>query len=647
MSRRPDDAGVAGRDASGSLAGRLTRLAMLASALALLVAGGALNLATYMMGRQALERQTLEQAQVLAANLSAPAAFGDAQAAGETLHSLDGLRAVGRATLYDSQGRVLAQYRRDGGTPATASMPTAVGQPFGARLVHQDGWLVVSQPVELGGRTLGLTVLEVNTAPLLERSLLFGLITLAVGAVALGMAWLLAVGVRRDVARVEQRLDDLAHRDPVTGLFNRHAAMSHLEALVAHGRIHGGQFSVVSLDLDDFKLINDTLGHAVGDAVLVQVARRLQAGLRPGGRAYRFGGDEFVVICPCPEGFSHPALYGQLARQALAIPPLPESPELQLSGSVGVARFPQDARDVAGLLQASDIAMYMAKQRGKNQLAIFEAAMRERTEQWLQIENDLRGGLRRGELRLHYQPVIDLVSGQVAGAEALLRWEHPQRGWLLPGDFMAVAERSGLIVDIGGWVLEEAARQWVRWRDQGLGTLNLAVNVSPRQLRRGVLAQQFEQAIQRSGADPRHITLELTEHSLVEHIDSHLALLEQLRQRGVSIAIDDFGTGLSSLSYLKRLPVSELKIDRSFVAGMTENGGDATIVGATLAMAKAFGLTVVAEGVETEAQRGELAALGCEFGQGYLFSRPLDAAAFVRLAMQQTSQPGPVAALAV
>ena len=633
----------AGPIAPGTLAGRLTRLAMLAAALALVVAGGALNLAVHLMGLQSLKHQAAEQARVLAANLSAAAAFDDRAAAAETLASLDGLQAVGRATLVDPQGRVVAEYVRPDGLAPVPDLTALALDPTRGDLREGGGWVVASEPVRLGNRWLGLTLVEVSTAPLQRRAWVFAGVTAGVVVVALAMAWLLAVGVRRDVSRIERQLDDLAHRDPVTGLFNRHAAMAHLGTLVGGRRARS--FSVVSIDLDDFKLINDTLGHAVGDDVLQQVASRLQAGLRPGSFACRFGGDEFVVICPCPEGYAQPAMYLQLVRQALAITPPPEAPDLELSGSVGVSRHPQDATDVPGLLQASDIAMYVAKQRGKNQMAAFEPWMRERTEQWLQTANDLRGALRRGELRLHYQPIIELASGRITGAEALVRWQHPQRGWLLPGDFIPVAERSGLVADVGGWVLEEAARQWTRWRDQGLGPLNIAVNVSPRQLRRDLLRQQFAQAIQRSGADPAGFTLELTEHSLVENLDSHMALLLELRGQGVAVAIDDFGTGLSSISYLKRLPVSKLKIDRSFVGGMTESEGDATIVGATLAMAEAFGLQVVAEGVETPAQRDLLRTLGCGFGQGYLFSRPVGPADFERLvlAQQDARQPLPQA----
>ncbi|MBQ0932182.1 EAL domain-containing protein [Ideonella sp. 4Y16] len=613
--------------APGSLAARLTRLSMWAAALALLVTGAALNLATYLMGREALLRQSAEQARLVAAQLGAAVAFNDRPAMGESLQSLEGVPSITHATLQGAGGLLLGRYDRVGEVSVRAAGGWGA-EPWVERLR-------VAAPVLLDGRELAHLELEVDTASLLERGLVFGGLTMAVGAVALTMAWLFAVGVRRDIDRVERRLDDLAHRDPVTGLFNRHAATSHLQDLVRTGDRPQRPFSLISIDLDDFKLINDTLGHAAGDAVLTRVAARLQRGLRPGGQAYRFGGDEFVVICPCEQGLEQPAMYHRLVLDALAIEPLAEAPDMQLGASVGVARFPRDAGDVAGLLQAADIAMYAAKQRGKNQLVIFEPALRERTEQWMQIANDLRGALRRNELRLQFQPIVDLQTGRTIGAEALVRWQHPLRGWMLPGDFVPVAERSGLIAELGGWVLSAAACQWVAWRQAGLGWLNLAVNVSPQQLRRGLLTQQFDQAIAASGADPHHLTVELTEHSLVETADGQISLLEALQQRGVQVAIDDFGTGLSSLSYLKRLPVNKLKIDRSFVAGMQVHEGDAAIVGATVAMAGAFGLQVVAEGIETEGQRRELAALGCHQGQGYLFSRPLSAADFEERVRQE------------
>jgi EAL domain-containing protein (putative c-di-GMP-specific phosphodiesterase class I) len=345
--------------------------------------------------------------------------------------------------------------------------------------------------------------------------------------------------------------------------------------------------------------------------------------MRPGARIYRFGGDEFVMVCNCAEGYADPLRYGQFAQQALATSGQVAGQTLRLGGSVGVARFPDDGADATDLLRASDIAMYAAKSRGKNQVVVFEAGLLAHNAHLMQIETELRRAIDQGELRLHYQPIVELATGRVLGAEALVRWQHPQRGLLLPGQFLDVAERSPLVVDLGGWVLQEAARQLALWQQGGWASLWVSVNVSARQLHQGVLARQYDEALQRHGCDLHRLELELTEHTLVDDIEAHRRLLSGLRDRGVVIAIDDFGTGLSSLSYLKRLPVDKLKVDRSFVMGLPHDQGSVAIVEATLAMARAFGLRVVAEGIESQEQLAMLRMLGCDLGQGYLFGRPV------------------------
>jgi EAL domain-containing protein (putative c-di-GMP-specific phosphodiesterase class I) len=282
--------------------------------------------------------------------------------------------------------------------------------------------------------------------------------------------------------------------------------------------------------------------------------------------------------------------------------------------------------------------MYAAKGRGKNQVVVFEPGLLAHNEQQMQIESELRKALQYDELRLHYQPIVDLATGRVLGGEALVRWQHPERGLLQPGDFLDVAERSSLIVELGAWVLQEAGRQLAQWHQAGWTRLWVSVNVSARQLHQGALARQYDRALEIYGGDPHLLELELTEHTLVDDIDAHQCLLNDLRDRGVVIAIDDFGTGLSSLSYLKRLPVGKLKVDRSFVQGLPNDEGSAAIIGATLAMAHAFGLQVVAEGMETQAQFAMLRALGCDFGQGYLFSRPVDAGSFKALLERQSGE---------
>lgn len=622
----------------GLLAARLTRLAMVAAALALFIAGAALNATMFVLNRNALVEDTRTQAKLVAANVVAPLIFTDLTAARETLDTLERSPRVARAELYDRNGNVFARYeRRAKPTAAVANpgrpmemgaVPTSPGHSF------IGDALVLDEDVVNASTRAGMLRVVVPLAPLYGQSAVFAVATLAALALSLGLAWVTTTGVRRTIAKIEQRLDDLAHRDPVTKLFNRHAAVEHLETMILEARRTGRGFSVVTLDLDDFKLINDTLGHPTGDEVLRQIARQLIAGMRPGATVYRFGGDEFVVICPCAEGYADPTRYGDLVRQVLAASSVVAGHELRLGGSVGVARYPDDGATSADLLRASDIAMYAAKSGGKNQVMVYESGLLAHNAHLMQVETELRRAVDQGELRLHYQPIVELKTGLVCGAEALVRWQHPQRGLLQPDQFVDVAERSSLIVDLGAWVLQEATRQLALWHRQGWPRLWVSVNVSARQLHHDVLTSQYDQALQRSGVEPSSLELELTEHTLVDGIEGHQRLLSRLRDRGVVIAIDDFGTGLSSLSYLKRLPVDKLKIDRSFVKGLPQDEGSAAIVEATLAMAKAFGLKVVAEGIEMPEQLAVLRRLGCEFGQGYLFSRPVEAALFERLLTQ-------------
>ena len=646
--------------ARGALGVRLTRLALAVAAVALLVTGSVLNLAMYLLARDGLVTETTIQARMLAANLEAPIVFRDPRAAGEVLASLDRSPGVDRATVFDAANRPLASYWRavvhEEAGPAAASVEeeqpnterndlaagirlpavAAGSAPAAASAAEQVGHrfvgdaLIVTERIEQARREIGRVRLEVPLAPLRARAWMFGGITVGAALCTMLLAYLLAVGVRRDVDVIERRLDDLAHLDPVTGLFNRHAAREHLAFYVDEARSTGEGFTVATLDLDNFKAVNDTLGHHVGDEMLRLVAQRLRQVLPAGARAYRFGGDEFVVIVPGKaEGQAevHPA---RIVRQALTGTVRVEGIEMRLGGSIGIARFPVDGAGADEVLLASDMAMYQAKAAGKNQVAVFHPGLREANEQQLRTESDLRTALRHGQLRLYYQPIIELASGQFVGAEALLRWEHPQRGLQPPAPLISVAERSGLIVQLGGWVLQEAARQQVVWRSNGLPPWPVAVNVSARQLRGGRLLQQLDQALMRTGCRPESLEIELTEHTLVEDVDDNIRLLARLRERGVRIAIDDFGTGLSSLAYLKRLPAAKLKIDRSFVRDLPTGRGDAAIVQAALSMAKALGLDVVAEGVETAAQHRVLQDMGCRYGQGYLYSPPLDAEAFAR-----------------
>jgi diguanylate cyclase (GGDEF)-like protein len=600
------------------LARRLTRAAVLAAGLALAAAGIALNLFLFFSARSALIEDMTVQVRGLADNSAAALLFKDRQVASDTLATLEVARAVSVAELFDEHGEVLAVYRR----------PLAAGQkppprasrdlPDEARHI-EAGYLHVSQPVLQQGRRIGRLTLTVTLQPLNRRSAVFAGITALSALGALGLAYLFALGLRRDINQTEARLDELAYVDAVTGLYNRHAANEHMHRLVRHGHA----FGVMMIDLDDFKHVNDTLGHASGDLLLRTIAERLRAMLGTRGQVFRLGGDEFVSIFEMPgDGTGHDRI-GQEAMAALREPVRLGSNELFVRGSAGLSRFPADGTDWGQLLRSADAAMYAAKAAGKNVYAVFSAEMLHRSHLRLTLDSELRHAIERNELRLYYQPVISLDDGRIVGAEALVRWQHPQRGLIEPVDFIEAAEESGVVVELGQWVLTEAARQVTHWHGLGHDSFYVAVNVSGRQIKRGILQKQVRQALQASGAEPSWIEIEITEHSLVEDLQANLDALNSLREMGMRMAIDDFGTGLSSLGYLKRLPLNKLKIDRSFVRELPQQRDDVVIATAIISMARALGLMVVAEGVETTEQRDTLRAIGCDYAQGYLFARPL------------------------
>jgi diguanylate cyclase (GGDEF)-like protein len=606
------------------------RLALTATAVALLVTGTVLNAAVWWQSRDSLVDETRAQARLIAANLSAAVLFGDTAAATEILASLQRIPRVQRATVADARGAVFADYQRPGG-PVDAM--TMLGGSFEPGYEFHQGLLVVTEVIVHDGAERGRIRLEVPRAPLDRRAWYFAALSLAAAGIAMALSYALATGVRREVDTIGRRLDELAHIDPVTGLFNRHAAGDHLARFIARAQRTGQGFTVVTVDLDDFKHVNDTLGHHIGDRVLRHVADRVRQAVPDGAQAYRFGGDEFVVVCPNADGFRDPSRYGEAMRRAIGAALAEEGLDAHLGGSVGVARYPMDGLTPEDVLLASDMAMYEAKSAGKNQTVVFHGGLRDLNERRLQLESDLRRGLREDHLFLVYQPIVELKSLRVVGAEALLRWQHPNRGLVPPSQFIPVAERSQLIVDVGGWVLGEAARRLRAWQGDaggasaGLGDLadlRLSVNVSARQLRGGQLMRQIQAATADSGCDLAQLDIELTEHTLVEDIEDNLKLLETLRQRGVGIAIDDFGTGLSSLAYLKRLPVGRLKIDRSFVSGLPTDPGDMAIVQAAVSVATALGMHVVAEGVESQEQHDAVVSLGCHYAQGFLYGVPME-----------------------
>ena len=424
--------------------------------------------------------------------------------------------------------------------------------------------------------------------------------------------------------QAEERAEFLATRDPLTGLPNRMLLNDRLEQGIAGAARMKARMAFMFIDLDRFKTINDSLGHHVGDELLKQVAARLASCVRASDTVARLGGDEFAVILADlkdEDGAQHVA---ENMISSLASPIFTGNLQLNTSCSIGIGMFPEDGRDSATLMKNADAAMYHAKEKGRNNYQFFSADMNAKVLERLSVENYLRLALRRHELLLHYQPRISFETGEMVGVEALIRWQHPRRGLILPDKFISVAEDSGLIVSIGEWVLEEACAQVRDWQQRGLTDLKLSVNLSAGQARDGDgLLRTVERALGGSGLNARFLELELTETMLMKNIGEKAELLNQLGARGISLSIDDFGTGYSSLYYLKALPVDSVKIDGSFVRDIVEDPNDEAIIRAIVAMSHSMQLKVVAEAVETDAQFTALKALGCDEYQGFLYARPL------------------------
>lgn len=443
------------------------------------------------------------------------------------------------------------------------------------------------------------------------------------------------VGVKTDLSRLrssEEQLQYLAHHDPLTGLSNRLLLESRLEHSLERARRERTRLAVLLFNLDRFRLVNESLGYAAGDRLLVEVIKRLQKRLRADDTMARLAGDEFVLLLEGIGDYQEAERVAGWFQEALAQPfPLPEGGEVYIQTSIGISIYPQDGETMAALLAGADAALNLAKAAGGNQFFYATAADNTRARHNLELESALRQALKKQEFLLYYQPKVNFLSGRISGAEALIRWQRPGHGLVPPGEFIPMAERSGLIVEIGAWVIAEACRQMRAWREEGLGDIRLAANVSARQFLGEGLPELVRLALDEHRVLPAHLTLELTESMLMFRPEEAISRMTALKELGIKLALDDFGTGYSSFASLSRFPIDQLKIDRGFVQALVDCPDAASIAASIIAMAHRMHLQVVAEGVENEAQCGYLRRNHCDELQGFLFRPPLPAAEFADL----------------
>jgi diguanylate cyclase (GGDEF)-like protein len=600
---------------------------ILTAGAALCVASIALIVVQFLALRAALADDLRVQAQIIGNNSSAALMFHDTKAGEETLNGLAVSPSVTAAAIFATHGAVLARYQRGVAVALTAPSEALVqaGHAYGA------GYLDVVEPVRVNNQQVGQVLIRATLDQLYARLATYAGLTLGVALCSLALAYALVSSMRRAVRSAEAHLHYLAHVDSVTALPNRHEFNERLAFALAKADRFETAVGLLLLDLDNFKVVNDTLGHDNGDLLLKMVADRLVQTLRSNDVICRIGGDEFVIIVEPSDDAVEIDGVARKILAALAAPFALGSHQLYVSASIGVSVYPRDAADARTFMRSADTAMYHAKNRGKNGFEVFQPAMEEKAQKRLKIEANLRRALERGELYLHYQPQIDLRCGRMVGVEVLARWNCAELGPVSPAEFIPVAEETGIIVALGRWVLASACRQAGAWRDAGLlDTIeHVAVNLSARQTRDPALMDDILGILRETGLPARLLELEITEGVLMENINANLDLLHRFQAAGIHLSIDDFGTGYSSMSYLKRFPIDQLKIDRSFVHDVPGDGE--AIATAILAMAHSLDLTVVAEGVETAAQLAFLRGAGCDIIQGYYCARPMPAAELTEL----------------
>ena len=604
---------------------RIARLNLLAAAAMLATASLLLILFQLFSLQASLQRDLRIQADMLAPAAAQAMRQDDRLAAQQVLAPLAAAPHVRQALLYSPYGTPFARYARSASDAAPAAPRS------GLQIDYLDGSAALLQNLPGGGALY----LRASLAPLFGSLAQFAAFTLLVCLCAFGLTALMVRRTRTAAQQAESHLHYLAHVDPVTQLPNRHEFNGALAYALARADRQDSSVGLLLLDLDNFKVVNDTLGHHCGDQLLKLVAERLVAILRATDIICRIGGDEFVVIVEPADDASEMASVARKILAVLAAPFALEGHQLYVSASIGVSLYPFDAQDVATLTRNADTAMYHAKHQGKNRYAVFKAEMELRAQRRLRMEANLRRALQNEELYLHYQPQIDLRSGRIVGVEALIRWNCREMGQLSPSEFIPVAEESGIIVELGRWVLQSACRQAASWCKAGLldSLEHVAVNLSACQARDPGLMDDIRAILDETQLPHGLLELEITEGVLMDNVHANVELMRRLQDTGIHLSIDDFGTGYSSMSYLKRLPIDQLKIDRSFVHDLPGEGE--AIVTAIIAMAHSLHLKVVAEGVETLRQVEFLRTAGCDNVQGFFFARPMTAAQLTALLLER------------
>lgn len=559
------------------------------------------------------------QMRIVANNSVAALLFRDQITATETLSTLSTSPDVDAVALYSLQKERFAQYARSGSTAETLGVK--VGNKSFRRISIQSA--EIWQPVTYAGNQVGTLYLRANSRSLNYQLLWYATTTTLVMLATLFGAALLLGKLQRAVARAEEQVGYLANYDTVTHLPNRYAFNQRFQLLLDESMAHNSILALLVLDLDDFKVINDTLGHYVGDTLLRMVAQRLTSVVRHEDVIYRVGGDEFAMILNHAEDVERVNVIAEKFIRVLSEPFILNDRNLYVGVSIGASLCPKDGNDVAQLLRNADAAMYHAKSHGKNKFQLFSEEMHHKSSTRLTLEGELRDALEQGQFELCYQPQVSLLSRRLVGAEALIRWNHPQKGIMLPNEFIPMAEDTGLIVPIGEWVLRTACHDVRSWHEQRYRPIRVSVNLSGRQFREESLIEQVTRILKETQANPDSLEFEITESVLMDDAEATVSRLASLSAMGIHLAIDDFGTGYSSMSYLKRFPVERIKVDHSFIRDIPHDPDDVAITVATIQMAHGLKLEVVAEGIETGAQAQFLREQRCDVGQGYLFSPPL------------------------